>query len=44
MGKVSSADKMRIQTLCEQGGYSVKGGNGCVPTELLEAQYGEENL
>jgi len=31
MGKVSSSDKMRIQTLREQG-YWVKGGKGCVTT------------
>jgi len=41
MGNVSSADKMRIQALREQG-YPER--RRCVPTELLEAQYDEENL
>jgi len=36
MGKVSSADKMKIQTLGEQG-YGVN-ANGCIPTELVEAK------
>jgi len=35
-----STNKMRIQTLREQG-YTVK---AIMDNELLEAQYGEENL
>jgi len=45
MGKLLSADKMRIQTLREHWTrLRSEGDNGCIPTELLEAQYSEENL
>jgi len=39
MGKVSSANKMRTQTLREQGYIT---HNGRTPTELLEAQNSED--
>jgi len=43
MGKVMSTNKMRIQTLhaLREQGYTVK---AIMDNELLEAQYGEENL
>jgi len=44
MGKVSSADQMRIQTLREQG-YGAKAIMAAYPQNFWKlSQYGEDNL